>query len=706
MSLRSSIKDSHLFLNRHKTELILKHPSFSIRTQGDQIVTTVTLNKDHPVYFKGFFILHRETGEKYDFSTTEIDPTNFSFQFNLTDFIHQIVPQGGREHFEFYFGISYFVDNQWVDKEEPLSLDLFEHFDSYGLTQFKDREDDIYPYFSRKTNGFCFTVNVPVRSLRYIKGSYITDIKTKKQKINIHGKISSKAIAINRIDTIMVGKRSGLKRTIHSNIMLDNLESGTHLYHYDYHILIDTKDFAQELLLIEFPDDDFDLYFEVYLNGLFEPTVVRVGNPKALKSKGIYKNAFYSYATTSYTFAPNFTSQSQSLSICVTRFEKAVFSYFREMLVLFWFIRPFYLKNKIWVIGEKPHTANNNGFAFYRYMREKHPERNVFYVIDPASPDYQKLEKYGSDHILPFKSKKHIWHLFMARVILTAYHPHEIYPTRTQQLLNFIRGKKIYLQNEVIGLQNEIETLGHSSLQFETDLFLVSSKNELRLVTDVLHYAKEQVAITGLARFDELFDPAKPMIIENQLLFFPVDHETGLHFQTEFIDILAANYLTFLASSDFNKYLKQNQLNLVIALPPAFNKYATEFQKLATKLVYQEDGNLIDLLKASKIMITDYASEAFDFSFLDKPVLFYQIEAQFQQVDSDEAVHLHHSYQNELPGEIATDADSLMHLLEVAQITHFEISKQNKQKANSLIEYRDTNACQRIFETVTRFTKS
>ncbi|MEG2505385.1 MAG: hypothetical protein RSB44_11945, partial [Carnobacterium sp.] len=69
-------------------------------------------------------------------------------------------------------------------------------------------------------------------------------------------------------------------------------------------------------------------------------------------------------------------------------------------------------------------------------------------------------------------------------------------------------------------------------------------------------------------------------------------------------------------------------------------------------------------------------------------------------------VHLHHSYQNELPGEIATDADSLMHLLEVAQITHFEISKQNKQKANSLIEYRDTNACQRIFETVTRFTKS
>lgn len=182
MSLRSSIKDSHLFLNRHKTEVNLTHPSFSISMQEENIVTTISLNKEHPVYFKGFFIVHRETGERYTFPATEIDHTTFSFKFNLTEFIHTHIPQGGREHFELYMTISYFIENQWLDKEEPLSLDLFEQFNSFGLTQFKDREDNIFPYFSRKTNGFCFTVNVPVRSLRYIQGSEISALKTKEQK--------------------------------------------------------------------------------------------------------------------------------------------------------------------------------------------------------------------------------------------------------------------------------------------------------------------------------------------------------------------------------------------------------------------------------------------------------------------------------------------------------------------------------------------
>lgn len=699
---RTSIKDSHLFLNRQKAEVSLTHPSFSISMQEKTIVTTVSLNKEHPVYFKGFFILHRETGERYDFSATEMDHTTFSFTFNLIEFIQNIVASSGKDHFELYMSISYFIDNQWLDKEEPLSLDLFEQFDSFGLTQFEEGTDTIFPYFSRKTNGFCFTVNVPVRSLRYIEDNHLTSIKMKKQFMNIRGTITSKAFAINRVDTIMVGKSSGLTKRIHSAIILDRLETGSHLYHYDYHILIDTKELAKQLLLTDFPDDDFDLYFEVYLNGLFEPTVVRVGQPKKVQTKWFRKNAYYTFARTTYTFAPNFVGQNQSLSIGVTRMEKEVFLYLQEMLFLFWFLRPFYSKRNIWIIGEKPQTANNNGFAFYQYMRENHPEREVYYVIDEASADYQKVAQLGKEAILPFKSKKYIWHLLMARTILTAYDAHFIYPTRSQQLSHFIRGKKIYLQHEMLGLQNHLQTLGHNSPHFETDLFLVSSKNEQRFAMNTLGYPQNHVAITGLASFDTLFNLSNTVSEKQQVLFFPANHETGLHYQTELIDILAQNYLAFLTSTPFQTFLIKNELELVVALPDAFKHYHVHFQEVATELYSQATMNTVDVLKASKLMITDYAAEAFEFSFLNKPVFFYQIETPFHQQQTTDD-HLNQTYQNELPGEIATDSSGLLHLLEIAEASNFALSKKNKQKAALLIEYRDTNARKRIFTTVEDF---
>lgn len=703
MSLRTSIRDSHLLLKKKANEPSLTHPTFSISKQEEDIVTSVSLSKEHPVYFKEFFILHRETGKRYTFETIVSQTDTFSFRFNLIAFIHQVLSTGERAHFEFYFEISYFIDGEWIEKQEPLSLDLFDYFDSYGITQFKDREDYIYPYISRKTNGFCFTVNIPVRSIRYIQDSHITQIKTKKHKIAISGEIVSKAIAINRIDTVMVGRKSGLTHVIHSNHMLEELEAETHLYRYGYDLLIDVKDFAMELLLDDLADEEFDLYFDVYLNGLFDPTVVRVANPEKMHSQKIYKHTYFSYGNTTFAFSPKFSTQYQGLSICSTRFEKEVFDYFKELLWTFWFIRPFYLRRKIWIVGEKPTQASSNGFDFYRYLRQQHPEKEVYYVIDPASDAYQKLQPFGEDHLLKYKSKEYIWHLLMSETLLTAFAPYDIYPTRTKPLLNFVRAKKVYLQNGIVGLQDETKTLGRGSLQFETDLFLVSSKNEKRLVQDVLGYTDKEVAITGLSRYDRLFDNKETPEMKQQLLFYPIDHETGLHFQTEFIDVLAKNYLALIASTDMQEFLARHKLEFVIALPHAFETYVTEFEALNCTVRLQRMDDPMTLIKESKLMITDYASEAFDFSFLTKPVVFYQFENNFyQQKDS---LQLQQAYQNELPGEVTVNADDLICILERIASDNFKMSKGNQQKANLLIEHKDTASNERIFEAVTHLKK-
>jgi len=34
----------------------------------------------------------------------------------------------------------------------------------------------------------------------------------------------------------------------------------------------------------------------------------------------------------------------------------------------------------VWLVGERPHKAQDTGFHFFRYLREQHPEIDAYYV--------------------------------------------------------------------------------------------------------------------------------------------------------------------------------------------------------------------------------------------------------------------------------------------------------------------------------------
>ena len=39
--------------------------------------------------------------------------------------------------------------------------------------------------------------------------------------------------------------------------------------------------------------------------------------------------------------------------------------------------------------------ARDNGYWFFKYLREKHPEQSCVYAIKKKSVDYQKVAKLG-----------------------------------------------------------------------------------------------------------------------------------------------------------------------------------------------------------------------------------------------------------------------------------------------------------------------
>ena len=69
------------------------------------------------------------------------------------------------------------------------------------------------------------------------------------------------------------------------------------------------------------------------------------------------------------------------------------------------FVRIKNKKNPIWLICELRENARDNGYHFFKYVRENHPEVNCYYAINKNSKDYKKIYQYGN--IIQFGSFKH-----------------------------------------------------------------------------------------------------------------------------------------------------------------------------------------------------------------------------------------------------------------------------------------------------------
>ena len=72
---------------------------------------------------------------------------------------------------------------------------------------------------------------------------------------------------------------------------------------------------------------------------------------------------------------------------------------------------PFYKKKyqDAWGICERRDEARDNGYHFFRYIIEKHPEQKCIYAIDRKCSDYQKVAGLGET--VQFGSVKH-WSLY------------------------------------------------------------------------------------------------------------------------------------------------------------------------------------------------------------------------------------------------------------------------------------------------------
>src|SRR5699024_11818145 len=109
-------------------------------------------------------------------------------------------------------------------------------------------------------------------------------------------------------------------------------------------------------------------------------------------------------------------------------------------------------KKDIWVVGERIYKAQDTGYHFFKYVREKYPNKKIYYVIDPKSPELRNVSSYGN--VLYSKSKEHIKMVISATRIIGSHHPDYLYPLRTHEFKRKVKAQRIFLQHGIMGTNN------------------------------------------------------------------------------------------------------------------------------------------------------------------------------------------------------------------------------------------------------------
>ena len=437
-------------------------------------------------------------------------------------------------------------------------------------------------------------------------------------------------------------------------------------------------------------DDIIDAYIKIVTKELEQPVIFRLGKPRVMVNRNLKGEVFFKNQTIVYDFVPYFTIKGNNLSLCYNQYTEESFNKYKQILKG----KISYKHNKpIWIVGEKPYKAQDTGYRFFKYLREKRPEIDAYYVINKQSVEYQNVKELGN--VLEYKSPEHFEKMVQADFICTSHHMEHIFPNRSKEMERKIKAKRVFLQHGVLGTKN-LQTYYHKKIpNFNTDLFIVSSEREKRITTTDLGYDDNQVLVTGLSRFDSLLDGSVEK--KKQILLIPSWRE----WITDKDKLLASQYL-----EKMNVLLvKLNEMDLkgyqiVFCLHPNMQPFLDYFEIPKSEqitVIRQGERDVQELMKESALMITDYSSVGFDFSFLHRPVLYYQFDR--HRFLGKYPSHL--DLDQELPGFIDASEDKILEKMAYFIDRNCENDPEYIERSKVFFNFNDLNSCDRIFEQVT-----
>ncbi|WP_404932427.1 CDP-glycerol glycerophosphotransferase family protein [Pediococcus acidilactici] len=638
-----------------------------------------------------------------DYSNENMEYTEYHFTINLHSFLEKYLNlyqndnDLERKHFLFYCDYDYLNEDtgELEHSHHPLKIPFR---NSWALTNFhrvfdQQRQHFLTPYITKK-NSLAILIDQELNPSQYLRHKMITKVSIKEHEMRLLGEVKLNYFELSDC-SIEIIERGGQEKIEFPIKITQKPFKHPKSFRYEYEIVISMDSLLNYLKKLKDTEDlSLDLFFNISLKNNEIPLRFRVGNPKFLTNyfmKG--EMALYDKETSLwYSLIPYTTFKAANFSLTFNVYNKDAYDYYRANKNNWKKIAKQASDRNIWLIGERSYKAQDNGFRFFKYLRENHPEIEAYYVIREDSIERKNVDPLGN--VIFTKSKEHFEKAIQAKYICGTHHPHFLYPIRSKEYTDKISAKKVFLQHGVLGTKNIAKIYGKATTGFQTDLFITSSEKEKQIVTTDLGYSSSEVAVTGLARFDSLF--TKDLPLKRQLLIIPtwrdwITNDERFR-ESEYLE----RYRKLLFDPRLLSFSKKYNMKLIFCLHPNMQDYLDYFKDAPVTLISQGEVDVQALIKESTMMLTDYSSVAFDFSFLHKPVLYYQFDR--NRFLGKYPSHL--DLDGELPGPIVDNLDDIFRELDKAGEHNFAMAEEFIKKADSFIAYRDTNSCERIYNAI------
>jgi len=372
-----------------------------------------------------------------------------------------------------------------------------------------------------------------------------------------------------------------------------------------------------------------------------------------------------------------------------------------------------------WVLMDRVHAADDSAEHLFRYLREHRPDVNAWFVLERGAQDWARLRAEFGNRVVGYGSLR--WqllmfscrHLVSSHVDVPVHRPRAIAwtlaPAEPQWRFTF-------LQHGVI--KDDISAWLNTKAM---DLFVTSTPGEYASITaDGTPYAvtSKEVRLTGLPRFDRLLRISESLgPADRDLVLVAPTWRTGLlgpfapvtgsrAVRADFLDTeYARQWLAFLRSPDLADLTRRHGLRVGF-LPHPLLQPALSWLGLPPHVepLTFDGAGAQRLFAGAAVLVTDYSSMAFNAAYVDRPVVYFQFDADAIFAGGHLGRSGYFDYERDGFGPVTrTSADAVTAVGEIVGRGCAPAPEYAKRIEETLV-LRDGRCCERVTAEIERLT--
>lgn len=357
----------------------------------------------------------------------------------------------------------------------------------------------------------------------------------------------------------------------------------------------------------------------------------------------------------------------------------------------------------IWLVCERREEARDNGYWFFKYLCEYHPEVEAVYAIDKSSPDYAKVAVLG--RVIPFGSLMHWTYYWAARRNISSQKngkPNAALCFLLEVYLD-CRKNRVFLQHGII--KDDLRWLYYDVTRM--NLFVCAATPEYRYVKERFGYPEGAMQLCGLCRYDNL---RREHEVKRQIVVMPTQREWIAMGTSKVLECEGSNEFTdsefykvwssFLNNRRLADLLEKYDMDLVFYPHAEMQPFACCFETADSRihLGLSKDFDVQQLLMESSVLITDYSSVFTDFAYMQKPMLFYQFD--YEKYRTHQYQEGYFSYESDGFGPVAYSEDSLLDNLEHLLASGAVMEEKYRERTRNFFAFHDDRNCERTYEAI------